>query len=637
MPKQLFPLIFLFITLCKVPLSAQTPLLGIKNIDSTLLNHANSVVRLDRSIVNIPNRRTLEIEKTLIVTVLNRKGDNDASAYAYYDDVTKIKELKAQVYDRYGKEIKEFKKRDFKDVAAVDGISIFTDSRVMYLDYTPTEYPYTLVFNVTTISANTAFLPQFYANNGYLSSTERAYLEFNFLPELGLRSKLINNNDVIKVQEAEGKFTYEVLNVPALKPESFSPGFQKIVSKAIFTLDYFHLEGVDGQATTWQSFGKWMDDYLLAGTSEIPESTAQDIRALVKDENNLSEKVRLIYEYMQNRTRYISVQVGIGGWKPMLASEVDELGYGDCKALSNYTKSLLEVAEIPSYYTILYGDKDKRDIQKDFPSVQGNHAILAVPVDDDFIWLECTDQNVPYGFIADFTDDRDVLVVTPDGGQIVHTKIYKEQDNSQFLQGKVTLNEKGGITASVTMVSSGTQYDDRFFIERSNDDDQKKYYYKFWDYINNISLESIKLSNDKKKATLTEEITFSAESYATFAGDEMIVPLNTLNRFTQLPNKNKNRIYDIEIDRGFKDQDEVHIVIPNGREVSALPDQVSITGDYGTYNCAVTQVGDNELVYKRSFIFNEGSYSKEDYSAFRKFLKDVVRRDNQKIILSKLK
>jgi hypothetical protein len=51
-------------------------------------------------------------------------------------------------------------------------------------------------------------------------------------------------------------------------------------------------------------------------------------------------KAKLIYDYVQQKSRYVSIQVGIGGWKPMDASDVDRLGYGDCKGLTNYTKAL---------------------------------------------------------------------------------------------------------------------------------------------------------------------------------------------------------------------------------------------------------------------------------------------------------
>ena len=379
-----------------------------------------------------------------------------------------------------------------------------------------------------------------------------------------------------------------------------------------------------------------MDNYLLSGAQAIPETTKNDIKELVANVEDTQEKIRLVYEYMQDRTRYVSIQVGIGGWKPMLATEVDNLGYGDCKALSNYTKSLLDVAGIPSYYTILYGGGDKRDIQKDFPSLQGNHAILAVPVEDDYIWLECTSQTVPYGFIADFTDDRDVLIITPEGGEIVHTKIYKEEDNSQLLNGSVTLTENGDLKATVTLHSQGTQYDDSYQVERYSEEDKKTHYYDLWDYVNNMSIETIIIDNDKEKAELKEEVTFLAKNYGTFAGDDMLVSLNALNKFRLLPNKNRERRYDIEISRGFYDKDEVRINIPNTMEIRELPEDVAISNEYGKYTYSVRRQGENELLYKRTFVLNEGSYDKVKYDEFRKFLKSVVKHDNQKIIVNKI-
>jgi hypothetical protein len=40
-------------------------------------------------------------------------------------------------------------------------------------------------------------------------------------------------------------------------------------------------------------------------------------------------------------------------------------------------------------------------------------------------------------FQGSFTDDRDVLVVKPEGGEIVHTDIYEDNNNSQISNGKL--------------------------------------------------------------------------------------------------------------------------------------------------------------------------------------------------------
>jgi hypothetical protein len=74
---------------------------------------------------------------------------------------------------------------------------------------------------------------------------------------------------------------------------------------------------------------------------------------LVKGFDDPVEKVRTLYNYMQQRTRYVSIQVGIGGWQPFLASVVDEKGYGDCKALAHYMKSILDAVGIRSVYTLV--------------------------------------------------------------------------------------------------------------------------------------------------------------------------------------------------------------------------------------------------------------------------------------------
>ena len=62
--------------------------------------------------------------------------------------------------------------------------------------------------------------------------------------------------------------------------------------------------------------------------------------------NNDTDKISALYKYMQDKVRYVSVQVGIGGWQPIEAETVDRLSCGDCKALANYMESLLDVAGI---------------------------------------------------------------------------------------------------------------------------------------------------------------------------------------------------------------------------------------------------------------------------------------------------
>ena len=145
--------------------------------------------------------------------------------------------------------------------------------------------------------------------------------------------------------------------------------------------------------------GKWFYDEILYGTTDLPEETKIKIKNLVGNEKDPLKIAEIVYKYMQEKTRYVSIQEGIGGWKPMLAKDVDKLGYGDCKALTNYTRALLDAVGVVSYYTRLYGETDKKEIYADIVSFQSNHVILAIPDKSNYVWLECTNQTSAHKLI----------------------------------------------------------------------------------------------------------------------------------------------------------------------------------------------------------------------------------------------
>ena len=129
--------------------------------------------------------------------------------------------------------------------------------------------------------------------------------------------------------------------------------------------------------------------------------------------------------------------------------------------------------------------------------MQGNHAILAVPDGDEMIWLECTSQKVPFGYIGASTDDRDVLIVTPEGGEIVHTKKYEVLENELLTNGVVKLLEDGSIDAEVLLSSRGTQYGQRYGITTATKKDQLDYYKSYWDYVDNLKFGEMVFNNNK--------------------------------------------------------------------------------------------------------------------------------------------
>ena len=612
--------------------SQDEDLLIANTIPTELRDHSNAVVRYDDIDINIAAYDKMVYTNKRIVTVFNKEGNSDLGAVFNYDKNVDIQKLEVKIYNEFGSEIKKIKKNDFKDVSAVSDISLYEDDRLKYLDYTPISYPYTMVLEVEIEYKTTVNLPIWMPLEGYYISTQ--YSDYNIENSSEIPIKIKTSNFENYNIEKHSDFHYSAKNLSSISPEQYRPSLLTYVPFLKAAPIEFNLKGVKGINNDWEDFGKWMNDALLNGTEVIPESTKAEIKALTKGIEDKIEKARVIYEYMQNKTRYVSVQVGIGGWKPMLASDVDRLGYADCKGLSNYTKALLNEVGVEAYYTVIYGDNNIRNIDRDFSSIEGNHVILCVPDENENIWLECTSQTNPFGFIAGFTDDRDVLLVTPEGGKIAHTKIYTKEENLQFTKANTILSNDGSITADVSIKSYGYQYSFHEGIQFKPTREQELHYKEdYWDYLNNLSIAQMEFNNNKDSIIFTENVKVISQNYATRSGNRFLFQPNSFNKVKSTPTRYKNRKLDFEIERGFTDRDEFTIQIDSKLEIEAIPNNVSIETKFGSYEFTITRLSDKKLLYKRIYILNKGYYPKEDYEAFREFKLNVAKYDKTKIVL----
>ena len=610
-------------------------------IPDELTEDANAVVRNSIIEITIKGIDKMVVYEKEVVTVLNELGNVDARIAKGYNNDTKITKLSAKIYDALGKQIKKYSKRKFSDVSAISGGTLYSDERVKYVDYIPVAYPYTVVFESEYKNSSTGFIPRWLPTKEYYVGIEKSQYKLNNPLKIIVRTKKKNfKNYPIQDKSSEFNLHYIFENQRAIKPEALTIASRDFMPYLIVASNNFSLKGVKGYASNWKEFGKWENNNLISGRDILEPATVTKIKDLVKDVDNPIEKAKLIYEFVQNKTRYIGVQVGIGGWKPILANQVDKVGYGDCKGLTNYTKALLAAVGITSYYTLVYA-KQKINIDKDFATFQGNHAILNIPASElsggNDVWLECTSQTIPFGFLGDFTDDRDVLVITPEGGVIKRTPSYKNETNLQTTKATIRLDEKGTIQATLVRVSKGLKFDNRYHYDRYPKEELIKHYKsKVWSYNNNLEVESVKLKNDKEQVVFTEDFSISIEDYATVTDAEILFRVNFFNKNSFIPKRYRNRKLPLQISRGFKDEDDSIIEIPKGYQVETLFEDKSIINKFGMYQISIDKIDEHHIKYKRTLFIKEGLYPKEDYKAYRAFRRKVAKNDNLRIALIKL-
>src|SRR6476620_10876384 len=151
-------------------------------IADSLKQNANAVKRLDEMNINITSQKLMVIKSTVVTTVLNEFGMRILDLSEGYDKNRKIIKIEARAYDALGKELKVYKRKDFKDVSVTDGGTIFDEHRALYLDYTPITYPFTMVVEKEVETSNTAFIPWWSPKDQFFTSTESASFSIAYKP-----------------------------------------------------------------------------------------------------------------------------------------------------------------------------------------------------------------------------------------------------------------------------------------------------------------------------------------------------------------------------------------------------------------------------------------------------------------------
>jgi hypothetical protein len=274
-------------------------------------------------------------------------------------------------------------------------------------------------------------------------------------------------------------------------------------------------------------------------------------------------------------------------------------------------------------------------IFKDFPNFQQfDHEILCVPFNTDTIWLECTNQKMPFGFLGDYTDNRDVLLITPNGGQFAHTKKYLAKDNVRISNSYITIDSTGTATCSIKTKYQGLQYDDIFDLLGSNYEEQKKWLYKY-STLPSTQITGFSIINSKKEdpvASINENVI--SRNYCSFSDKYMLLPLNLINGQKPIKNMLKTRVSDVLVSRSFTDYDTLTYQIPENYKPESVPLGKSINSNFGEYSCSISVI-DNKIVYTRKFLLNQGRYKPSEYKDIYKFILSISKADNVKIILIK--
>ncbi|HEY9124115.1 MAG TPA: DUF3857 domain-containing protein [Bacteroidales bacterium] len=602
-------------------------------IPDSLKANANAVVReFDISYERL-NLSDYVKKVHIVTTILNEKGKNNAALVIYYDNNSDITEVNGNVFDRNGFITKKVKRKEMRDYAAFENYIMFSDNRALTFLPAINMYPFTIEYNYTVKYKGAVGIETWEPQYSYSLSVQAASIRYKTPSNLELKYLPLNYNfDFTKNESnAEIEYGWKVKNLKAVKKEPFMPTSIEVLPTLLLTPSRFSYERTEGDFSSWENFGKWI--YTLnKGREELPVETMNKIKALTNPIADKKEKVKAVYRYMQDKTRYVCVSVGIGGLQTAKASEVDKLGYGDCKALSNYTKALLNCIGIKSYYTVI-GNGNCQIRFTDFPSGgQTNHIILCVPLETDTIWLECTSQKMPFGFIGSDNSNRFALLITEEGGKLVRTPTYADSTNLSTANTKLKVNADKSADFQIKRTYSNLAYEWIFPLLYQSSKEQKDYLLEYFaDANTTINTFSFKdLSGVSANGVM--EASGRLNSFTSTSGNRVFINPAIVFRRNNFSEIKKSRKQPLFIEYGYAYNDTLNIAIPDNCIIESKPADLSFKSSLGEYSIRYENVGQKINIIRRFYCIS-GTYSTNQLGEIVSFIEKIDNADNDKIVL----
>ena len=577
-------------------------------------------------IVN-PRDITSFVSMTLVIN--NRSGDEYALVQIPFSKDSKVADISAKLVNSYGKVIKDLKKSEIyeKNVSSDD---LFNDRFLKLFLMRHTEYPYKIIYSYQRVEKNSIDIvhwsPIYHTSipvmDANLTVTIPQDMEYKVLNNKvkDLSDSKVGNNVVLK---------YNSNYLKQYKSEVYS--VHEFPSVQILPLNFFNT--FPGSWKSWNDYGEWICN-LNQDLDLLTDSEKAVVAKLTSGKTDKREIIKVLYQYMQDHTRYINVSIGIGALKSFPASYVCVNKYGDCKALTTYMKAMLKEAGIKSYYVCATSAEFPAKFNIDFPSHQFNHMILMVPLENDTIWLENTSNLIPMGYVHSSIQNRPALLIDKGNSKLVMIPPMSAADVAETKNIDFNINATGTASATLKNRYKGNDYD--YFLQLSsllNEETKDKVIRRIM-LFDNYDVKNWKINKAPRDSTYIDlNVELTLHKFLNPIGNDMYFTLiaTGIPAFTNA----STRTLPVTIPYPVNVTDTLKFILPEGYKLKNQPEPVNITTPFGSFRLSITE-NLNTITAVKHFELYPGECSLEQYPEFYKFIEAARKHDRSKVVVKQI-
>jgi Flp pilus assembly protein TadD/transglutaminase-like putative cysteine protease len=206
----------------------------------------------------------------------------------------------------------------------------------------------------------------------------------------------------------------------------------------------------DVQLTSFENWGtlaRWFSQ-LEKGQAEPTARIRAKTRELIRGATNEIEKAQALCDYVSKKIQYVNLPADFGRLPPRSAEAVLADGYGDSGDKRALLAAMLNAAGIHSD-SVLIAYREKLD--PEFPSpAQFGRVITSARLGEKVIWIDSSDELVPFGFLPAPLRGKSALSIDTDGtGRIVETPADPPFLSTQKVNIEGQITELGKLSGTI--------------------------------------------------------------------------------------------------------------------------------------------------------------------------------------------
>lgn len=423
----------------------------------------------------------------------------------------------------------------------------------------------------------------------------------------------------IAAKDGSQVFVWEARSIPALPREPRSPGITEISP-------YVHVSTLGD----WKQLGSWYAD-LVRSQFALDQALEGELAGVIKGLRSDREKIAAIQEFVLRSTHYVALEFGVYSYKPYPVTQIYARRFGDCKDKASLMIALLRAAGIEAEIALVR-TRSLGDVAAEPASIAVfNHAIVYVPKYD--LWLDGTAE---YAGRELPLEDQGALALTVNlsgAAQIRHVPMSRAADNytRHVIHGE--LSAQGMIQFSGSTVTRGEDAPGLRHDLAVREQQLDIFRRELAEVFPTVQVDSVAVHGAEE---LSRDVSVEFQGALNSLQSKRVVSLSSSwmpRSYVAALAAASTRTQDLVLPSPWTTEEEIHIALPAGAEVTSLPRDQNINTIFGSVRLHYRKSA-NEIVMQSHVQFEKARVSAQDYPAFRQFCAQAERSFRSEITLS---